>query len=140
MSIAARRAIVAPLPLTTTFPVMTGSPVGPSVALSCAASVILHLLGSVIVPPEMLATEIADFRANTVHGVVCSAPAAPLAALAALTVSRPPGTAAPRTAAAAILRVRLVPLLLEVTIPLRVRSRAELWVRLWAIHNCCQSN
>ena len=119
-------------------------------ALSCAASVILHPLGSVIVPPEVLAAVIADFRATTVHGVVGTAPAAPLAALAALAVSRPPGTAVPRTAAAAILHVRLVPLLLEVTIPprafpcgssacvpvrvLRVRSRAGLWVRLWAIH------
>jgi len=90
------------------------------VALSCAASVIEHPLGSVIVPPEMLAAVIADLRADTVHAVVCrSAPAASLAALAALAVSRPPGTAAPRTAAAAILRVRLVPLLLEVTIPPR---------------------
>jgi hypothetical protein len=81
--------------------------------------VIRHPLGSVIVPPETLAARIADFRADTVHGVCRTATAAPLAALAALAVSRLPGTAAPRTAAAAILRVRLVPLLLEVTIPPR---------------------
>jgi hypothetical protein len=80
--------------------------------------VILHPLGSVIVAPEMLAAWIADFRADTVHGVSRTATAAPLAALAALAVSRLPGTAAPRTTAAAIPRVRLVPLL-EVTIPPR---------------------
>jgi hypothetical protein len=100
--------------LIVTFPVTTGNPVGPFVALSCAASVILHPVGSVIVAPEVLAVWIADFRADTVHGVSRTAPAAPLAALAALAVSRLPGTAAPRTAAAAIFRVRLVPLL-EVT-------------------------
>src|SRR6266567_1273078 len=65
--------IVAPLPTTVTFRVITGSPVPPSVALLAAVSVYTHPGARVTVPPATFAAEMAVMRSAVVQGMAAAA-------------------------------------------------------------------
>ena len=68
------RAIVAALPVMVTVPVITGSPVPPSVALLAAVSVNVQPPGRVTVPPPevLLAVAIAEIRLELLQAIAAA--------------------------------------------------------------------
>jgi hypothetical protein len=73
--VAVERSMVAPFPVTVTFPVITGSAVPPSVVLLAAVSWMVQLLLSVTVPPPdaLLAVVMAAIRLAELQVIAASA-------------------------------------------------------------------
>ena len=71
--VAVERSMVAPLPAMVIFPVITGSPVPPSVVLLAAVSTMVQALPSVTVPPALLAVVMAAIRLAELQVIAASA-------------------------------------------------------------------
>ena len=95
--VAVERSMVAPLPAMVTFPVITGSPVPPSVVLLAAVSAMVQPLPSVTVPPPdaLLAVVMAAIRLAELQVIaaaaICAVTTIPLPAAMTAASSVPAG-------------------------------------------------